>query len=165
MMNGAENRIGLTAKHMAVTAIAALMMLTASGAAQAKDDKDDDVKQCSVATLHGVYIFHASGFNIVNNAAQPKAIVEVIRFNGDGHIVGGKVTVSLNGVILGSPGGGTGTYTVQADCTGEIKFLDGGANPKFDLFIGATPSQLYMIQTGQSFNTAVFAGTAERVSD
>jgi hypothetical protein len=169
MRNGAENRIVLTAKHMAATAIAALMMLTASGAAQAKDDKDDDVKQCSVATLHGVYIFHASGFNIVSvgngTVAQPKAIVEVIRFDGDGHIVGGKVTVSLNGIILGSPGGGTGTYTVQADCTGEIKFLDGGANPKFDLFIGAKPSQLYMIQTGQTFNAAVFAGTAERVSD
>lgn len=45
------------------------------------------------------------------------------------------------------------------------KFLDGGANPKFDLFIGAKPSQLYMIQTGQTFNAAVFAGTAERVSD
>src|SRR3954451_19761072 len=119
MMNGAENRIGLTAKHMAVTAIAALMMLTASGAAQAKDDKDDDVKQCSVATLHGVYIFHASGFNIVvgpPSVALPKAIVEVIRFNGDGSIVGGKVTVSLNGTIRQNPPGATGTYSVLADC-------------------------------------------------
>ena len=35
----------------------------------------------------------------------------------------------------------------------------------FDLFIGAKPSQLYMIQTSQTFNTAVFAGTAEQVSD
>src|SRR5437764_14211292 len=139
-----------------------------SGAAQAKDDKDDkddDLKQCSVATLHGVYIFHASGFNIVGNVAQPKAIVEVIRFNGDGQIVGGKVTVSLNGLIVRSPPGGTGSYTVLPDCTGEIRFVDGRANPTFDLFIGAKPSELYMIQTGQTFNTAVFAGTAERVSD
>ena len=154
----AENR---TTKHTAASAIAALMMLAAPGPAQA----NEDVKQCSVGTLHGLYIFHASGFNIVGGVAQPKAIVEVIQFNGDGNIVVGKVTVSLNGVILGSPGGSTGTYTIQADCTGEIKFLDGGANPKFDLFIGAKPSQLYMIQTGQSFNTAVFAGTAEQVSD
>jgi hypothetical protein len=159
MMN-TENR---TTKHTAASAMAALMMLATLGPAQAKDD---DVKQCSVATLHGLYIFHASGFNIVGGVAQPKAIVEVIQFNGDGSIVGGKVTVSLNGVILGSPGGSTGTYTVQADCTGEIKFLDGGANPKFDLFIGAKPSQLYMIQTSQSPpNAAVFAGTAEQVSD
>jgi hypothetical protein len=162
MMNRTENGIVAKAKHMAAVAAAAFMMLAASGTAQAKDD---DVKECSVATLHGLYIFHASGFNIVGGVAQPKAIVEVIQFNGDGHIVGGKVTVSLNGTILRSPPGGAGTYTVHADCTGEIAFLDGGANPKFDLFIGAKPSQLYMIQTGQTFNSAVFAGTAERVSD
>jgi hypothetical protein len=164
MMNGAENRKISKAKQMAATGIAALMMLAASGVAQAKDD-DDDVKSCSVATLHGLYVFHASGFNIVAGVAQPKAIVELIQFNGDGSIVGGKVTVSLNGTILRSPPGGTGTYNVASDCTGTIAFSDGGANPKFDLFIGAKPSQLYMIQTGQTFNTAVFAGTAERVSD
>jgi len=157
------NRAVLSTKRMAAAIIGGSMMLAASGSAQAKDD--DDVKQCSVATLRGLYIFHASGFNIVGGAAQPKAIVEMIQFNGDGNIVTGRVTVSLNGLILRSPPGGTGTYTVRADCTGEIKFLDGGANPIFDLFIGAKPSQLYMIQTGQSFNTAVFAGTAERVSD
>src|SRR3954469_19231018 len=106
MMNGSENRIGSNAKHMAATAIAALMMLAASGAAQAKDD---DVQQCSVATLHGLYIFHASGFNIVAGVAQPKAIVEQIQFNGDGNIVGGKVTVSLNGLILRASPGGTGS--------------------------------------------------------
>ena len=162
MMNRAENRIFLTAKHIAATAIAALMILAASGAAQAKDD---DVKQCSKATLHGLYVFHASGFNIVAGVAQPKAIIELIQFNGDGTIVGGGTTVSLNGIILRSPPGGTGTYNVQSDCTGTIAFFDGGANPKFDLFIGAKPSQLYMIQTGQALNTAVFAGTAEQVSD
>ena len=70
MMNRAENRTVLSTKRMAAAIIGGSMMLAASGS-QAKDD--DDVKQCSVATLHGLYIFHASGFNIVGGAAQPKA--------------------------------------------------------------------------------------------
>ena len=68
MMNRAENRVVANAKHMAAAAIAALTMLTASGAAQAKDD---DLKQCGPATLHGLYIFHASGFNIVGGVLYP----------------------------------------------------------------------------------------------
>ena len=41
---------------------------------------------CSFKTLmlHGSYVFAATGYNIVSGVAQPKAIVEVINFNGDG---------------------------------------------------------------------------------
>ena len=35
-------------------------------------------------TLRGSYIFAAKGYNIVGGVAQPKAIIEVIVFNGDG---------------------------------------------------------------------------------
>jgi hypothetical protein len=107
------------------------MVLAVSGVARAHDD-DDDRKACSVATLDGLYLFTASGFNVIGTTAQPKAIVELITFNGDGTITGGKTTVSLNGTILHSTGT-PGTYTLGPDCTGHLKFMDGGANPEFDL--------------------------------
>lgn len=144
----------------------AAMVLAVSGVAQAKDD-DEDRKACSVATLDGLYVFTASGFNIVTVAgvqvAQPKAIVELITFNGDGTITGGKTTVSLNGTIIHSKDT-PGTYTLGPDCTGHLKFMDGGANPEFDLYVAFKGSQIQMIQTKQTVGAPVFQGTAERVS-
>ena len=34
----------------------------------------------------GLYVFTASGFNIVGGVAQPKVIVESIRFDGHGNL-------------------------------------------------------------------------------
>jgi len=61
-------------QYTAKLVVAAAMVLTVSGVARAHDD-DDDRKACSVATLDGLYLFTASGFNIIGTAAQPKAIV------------------------------------------------------------------------------------------
>src|SRR5260221_12608983 len=90
-------------------AVAGAIILTVSGVAQAKAD-DADARDCNNATLSGLYAFHASGFNIVGGAAQPKAIVELIQFNGDGTLTGGppksslSATVSINGnIFLTSP--------------------------------------------------------------
>ena len=142
--------------------VTAAMAMAVSGVAQAKED-DDGGKGCSVATLDGLYVFTASGFNIVAGVAQPKAIVELITFNGDGTITGGKTTVSLNGVIFHS-NNTPGTYTLGPDCTGTLKFNDGRANPEFDLYAAFKGSQIQMIQTAQSVGAPVFQGTAERVS-
>src|SRR6185436_7773814 len=54
--------------------------LSVSVMAQADDHRD----VCSARELHGTYVFAARGFTIVAGVAQPKAIVEVIDFNGDG---------------------------------------------------------------------------------
>ena len=151
-------------KYIGKCVLAAAMVLAMSGAAQAKDDDDnDDGKGCSESTLRGLYVFTASGFNIIGTAAQPKAIVELITFNGDGTITGGKTTVSLNGTILHS-NNTPGTYTLGPDCTGHLKFMDGGANPEFDLYVAFKGSQIQMIQTKQTVGAPVFQGTAERVS-
>jgi len=128
------------------------------GLAQAKDD-DAEAKTCNNATLNGLYAFHASGFNIVvGGPAQPKAIVELIHFNGDGTLVVPAATVSINGVVTRSPPGG-GSYVVTAGCIGSLAF--GPPGPTFDFFIGLKESELYMIQTNQG---TVLQGTAERVS-
>ena len=153
-----KNTAGATfvTKYSTASVIAGVLMLLASGVAQAKEH---DNNECSVATLNGLYAFHASGFNIVSGVAQPKAIVELIQFNGDGTLFSPGATVSINGVIMRSPPGGAGSsYTVAPDCTGKIVF---GPGPTFDFFIGFRESELYMIQTNPN---TVFQGIAERIS-
>jgi hypothetical protein len=115
---------------------------------------------CGAYTLHGLYIFATHGFNIVNGVAQPKAIVEGIDFNGDGTLSSPFATVSVNGTILHFSGG-TGSYAVDADCTGTLTFSTG---PSFDIFVQPQGKQLWMIQTGAATPPAVFEGTATRVS-
>jgi hypothetical protein len=119
-------------------------------------------ESCSVGTLRGSYLFAAHGFNIVGGVAQPKAIVEGIDFNGDGTLVSPFATVSINGNIIHPPGGGVGSYTVDADCTGTLTFT---AGPSFDIFVEPSGGkQLWMIQTGPAAVPAVFEGTATKVS-
>src|SRR4029453_10478857 len=93
---------------------------------------DSGTDECSATTLRGVYMFHASGFNIVNGAALPKAIIETLVFHGDGNVTTPAVSVSINGVLLQPPQGNPGIYAVEADCTGTLTFADG---PRFDLQI------------------------------
>jgi Tfp pilus assembly protein FimT len=145
----------LARKLMLATTIA----LAVSGIAQAKDD-DDDRKGCSASTLRGLYAFTASGFNIVGGVAQPKAIVELIRFNGDGTLTVPEATVSINGNVTQSLPNGSGTYTIRADCTGSLAFGSSGG-PTYDIFVGFRSSVLYMIQTGPG--SPVFQGKAEWV--
>ena len=133
--------------------ISAAIVLGASGSALADDHKNG----CSVKTLRGTYVFTASGFNIVVGVAQPKAIVEVIDFNGDGTLSVPAATRSVNGVIARTLPGGIGTYAVADDCTGTIKF-DG---PSFDIFISPNGEAIWMIQTNPN---TVFQGTATRSS-
>ena len=143
--------------------IAVAMVLAVSGVARAHDD-DEEAKPCSDATLHGLYVFTASGFNIVAGVPQPKAIVELIDFHGDGNLTVPAATVSINGAISRSTPGGTGTYTVNADCTGSLVFGPpvAPAGPAYDLFAAFKGAQIQMIQTGPG--SPVFQGTAERVS-
>ena len=136
------------------TVVAVLLTLGVSSVAFAADDVD----RCRVQTLHGRYVFSASGFmtNAVSGVVQPKAIVEVIEFNGDGTLAVPAATRSVNGTITRSLPS-VGTYTVAEDCVGTITF-DG---PAFDIFISARGNQLWLIQTNPN---SVFAGSATRTS-
>ena len=113
---------------------------------------------CSVHNLRGLYVFDAHGWNI-GGSAVPKAILQGIRFNGDGTLVSPFATVSINGVI--SRGGVPGTYTVNQDCTGTVTFVGG---VMYDTFVRPDGGQVWMMQTSGPFGTpAVFEGTATRV--
>jgi hypothetical protein len=97
--------------------------------------------------------------NIVESVPQPKAIVEVIDFNGDGTLTTPAVSRSANGVIFPNTVGSNGEYTVNEDCTGTITFLPNG--PHFDIFVTPNGKDINMIQTDAN---TVFAGVARKVS-
>jgi hypothetical protein len=123
---------------------------------------DDEARTCRADKLTGLYVFAATGYNIAATGPQPKAIVELIRFNGDGTLTVPAATRSINGVIGKSPPGGTGTYTVAADCTGTLAFNGG---PAFDIFPAPSGDDLWMIQTHDPvFAAFVLQGNVTRVS-
>jgi hypothetical protein len=126
--------------------------LEASGFAQANGERQG----CTERTLRGSYVFSATGFNIVGGIQQPKAIVEVIAFNGDGTLDVPAATVSLNGVIIRSLPS-SGTYAVEDNCSGTIT-LNG---PTFDIFLSPDGDDISMIQTNPN---TVFQGLATRRS-
>jgi hypothetical protein len=113
---------------------------------------------CNLATLTGAYVFNATGYNIVSSVLQPKAIVEVIDFNGDGTLTVPAATVCLNGVIRRTVDG-SGEYMVNEDCTGALTFLPNG--PHFDIFSTPDGKQCNMIQTDAD---TVLAGVARKVA-
>ena len=125
--------------------------------------------KCGVNTLHGLYVFAATGFitPAAPTPAQPKAIVEFIRFNGDGTIDGRAATRSLNGVIGQFPdqSGPVGSYTVTSlassdrGCLGTITFAEG---PHFDVFIPLDGQTIRMIQTNMG---NVLEGTATKLAN
>jgi hypothetical protein len=114
--------------------------------------------ECTAETIRGVYMFHASGYNIVSGVPLPKAIIETVVFDGLGNVTTPAVSVSINGTLLQPPQGNPGVYTVDADCTGTLTFADG---PRFDLQITPNGKQINMLQTNPN---TVMQGTAQRVS-
>src|ERR687897_1139251 len=141
------------------TQVAAAVALAASFAVQPiASAAEDDVVSCSARTLRGVYEFSASGFNIVNGAALPKAIIETIVFDGRGGVLTPAVSISINGTIVQPPQGNPGTYTVDADCTGTLMFADG---IKFDLQMRPNGKSINMLQTNPN---TVMQGTSQKVA-
>jgi hypothetical protein len=120
-----------------------------------------DGTRCTLAFLDGFYVFTANGFAIVGDVAQPVAIVEQIRFNGDGtvDVPGGRV--SVNGSVF--PTVGTGTYTISPltspnkGCEGSLTF------PGVNLYM-FIPSHARDIQLIRTDPNTVFQGTATKVS-
>src|SRR5262245_30360191 len=130
------------------TLLVTAMTLGLSGVARAGGPK------CTVAMLDGLYVFTASGFNIASSGAQPIAIVELIRFYGDGTLDAPGGTVSVNGSIFpiatppNPPPGGS--YTIQSlaapgrGCDGAISFA---AGPSLYMFVASDGKEIQMIQT------------------
>jgi hypothetical protein len=109
--------------------------------------------QCEEKTLRGSYVLAASGFNISGGAAQPKAIVELIDFHGDGSLTVTGGTLSINGTITQIPPNGAGNYTLGPDCNGTVNFIP---LPNFNLFVDRDGKSGWVIQNNPN---SVFQGT------
>jgi len=78
-------------------------------------------KECSMATLEGSFVRKDTGFVMAAPAvAGPLAGVHLVIFNGNGALTSAGFA-SLNGNVSESTA--TGTYTVNANCTGTYTTL------------------------------------------
>lgn len=152
-----QNIVTRGTQALVSAALALASGLTMPPVASATDDIDFDVVRCSARTLRGVYHFRASGFNIVNGVALPKAIIETIVLDGLGNVLTPAVSVAINGNFIRPPQGSPGVYTVDADCTGTLTFADG---PQFDLQIAPGGRSVNMLQTNPN---TVMQGAAVKI--
>jgi hypothetical protein len=118
---------------------------------------EENPTSCTLATLKGLYVFDATGYDIDNSTPEPKAVVEQLTLKGDGTLTS-LATVSLDGAIH-SGVSGSGTYTVNQNCTGTLTFHGSGFT--FDLFIAPNGGRFHMIETVPN---SVLAGEVRRVS-
>jgi hypothetical protein len=142
----------LTRRSLIAIAIAVAMT---SGAGAGNDENG---KQCDVTTLKGSYVLTASGFTIVGGVPQPKAIVELIDFNGDGTLTVTGGTVSLNGTVIPIAPNGVGDYTLGPDCNGTLVFIP-IPGPTFSIVVETDGKSGWVMQTNQN---NVFPGTLTR---
>jgi hypothetical protein len=151
---------------------AVVMILLAVMAVTPAFARDDD--DCSAATLNGLYVFSARGFVTPPGATPfPKAIVELLRFDGDGNVTTPAVTTAIDNqpLIAASPGG-PGHYTVvdlvppDGACLGTLTFTASGIT--FNLVIPREGAKtIWLIQTNVTPGnvvTNVFQGTAVKIA-
>jgi hypothetical protein len=130
----------------------------------------DRTKKCKDDILNGQYVFTASGFtrppaSVPGTPWVPKAILEVLQFNGDGTLSTPAVTVANPfgdlGNILQPPSGADGSYSIDDDCSGTVQFFD-AASVTFKIVVDPPRGDtIWMIQTNPANN--VFQGSATRV--
>ncbi|MBV9507334.1 MAG: hypothetical protein JO323_20255 [Acidobacteriia bacterium] len=111
-MNTKQTMMKRSAKALTVAAVAALA-LSIAPAAHAAD------KGCSNASLHGTFAYTSTGsITAPPEIAGPFAEIGSQTFDGAAGTTTATATLSQNGNIL--PITVTGTYTVNADCTGTM---------------------------------------------
>lgn len=116
---------------------------------------------CSVATLKGPYAFKDPGFTTpgrsVNGATVfPFAAMGVEAFDGAGN-VSASYTLVTNGAISAGLTG-SGTYTVNSDCTGSVSFTTGdAAGLTFNIAIIGGGTETFGIHTSSGITGALDA--------
>jgi hypothetical protein len=160
------NRKGLWAGGLAliiVVVIGAAVLLTTVGAGYAKDENASSRAKCSNATLKGTYLFAQNGVEIKGDEQRPVAIAGYEVFDGNGKVKGVDSS-NFNGEITRNERF-SGTYSVNADCTGTATYSDG---TRYDQFIAPDGSILTFVLTKPSEGvTSAFElqVTAKRVGE
>jgi hypothetical protein len=120
------------------------------------DDENASRAKCSEATLHGTYLFADNGFVIKDNEKVPFASSGYEVYDGNGHTKG-VATTNVNGKI--SKEHFSGTYSVNADCTGSSSYSDG---TRYDDYIAPDGSMETYVPTKPS--NLVIAGLEQQGS-
>ena len=143
----------------ALVCLAATMAPGTSATARAATD----TRACSVGMLRGLYLWTFDGYADVGGGLVPKAVMQGLRFNGDGTTFNPFGTVNIGGTIVFDATGGPGTYTVAADCTGTLT-PGPGISPTFNIYVGPGAQQVWTLETSPSpAGIGVSVGTAVRV--
>ncbi len=138
---------------------------TAQAQEEIKSNTEESNFHCSNATLTGRYATRGDGFVPGGPPPAPMvpfAIVSMMTMDGAGNL-SNKVTVSSNGQIQQNID--TGTYTVNADCTGTMTIMI--PSPPFQLTFNLVVADLQGVQ-GKEFyfigtNPSVVTHTAKRI--
>jgi hypothetical protein len=123
-----------------------------------------DARVCSVGMLNGSYLFSFDAYENLDGNFVPVAVMQGLRFNGDGTTLNTFGTVNIGGTIIFDAGGFSGTYTVNPDCTGTLSPAPGIA-PTFNIYVGPGAQQVWTIQSAPdgSGTPGVSRGTAVRI--
>jgi hypothetical protein len=128
------------------------------------DEENASGAKCSEATLDGTYLFAADGVAIKGNEQRPFAIAGYEVFDGNGKVKA-VFTLNINGKTVIRKETVSGTYSVEADCTGTATYADGTRD---DQFIAPDGSEFTFVQIHpKNLVTASFEprGSAKRVGD
>jgi hypothetical protein len=151
-------RRGLWAAGVVLLLVIGIVAVLAVGTGFAKDE--DNGAKCSEATLRGTYLFAVDGFDIKENDRVPFAVAGYEVYDGNGKREG-----VASGNVLGEVFRNerfSGTYTVEADCTGTFTSPDG---TQVDLFIAPDGSMFTFVEVDPGVVGSGFKlrGTAKRV--
>ena len=137
-------RVAITAAVIFTAGTAsAVGLAAAAGAAPAATQAGSGT--CNLGTLHGTYLFAASGFLASGGASAPFAFSGHEHYDGAGSVQG-VLTSSDNGTIARGTAF-TGTYTVAPDCTGALTVTLGSISAHYDLYIAPSGNDFTYTQT------------------
>src|SRR5438874_7208583 len=141
-----------------VSLVAAMALGTSATAGAAADGR-----VCSVHMLRGLYLWTFDGYENFGGNFVPKAVMQGLRFNGDGTTFNPFGTVNIGGTVIIDATGGVGTYTVNPDCTGTLSIT--GA-PTFNIYVGPGAQKVWTLETSPNpAGLGVSLGTAVRVPE
>src|SRR5437868_11270703 len=151
----------ITGCFLFVCALASLIATMTLGTPATARAAADGGRVCSVGMLKGLYLWTFDGYQNFSGTFVPKAVMQGLRFNGDGTTFNPFGTVNIGGTIIIDATGGIGTYTVAADCTGTLSITGG---PTFNIYFGPGAQKVWSAETYRIPSAlGVSVGTAVRV--
>jgi hypothetical protein len=100
-------------RNISLTTLAIFLTVLYLGSAPAARAQEEP--GCSKASVGGKWGFTTNGTVV---GIGPRDSLGIFTLDGDGNLLNGKATASLNGSITDETF--SGTYTVNADCTGKL---------------------------------------------